>query len=293
MKTLTGFLVVDKPIGYSSFAVVKELKQKLHLNKAGHTGTLDPFASGVLVVALNKATKVIQFLDEWQKEYLVTIELGIETDTLDYTGKVLIKREVGDISQEDIREVLSTFNGPIVQVPPIFSAKKIKGRAAYKYAREGKPIEPSPINVEIFEIKLIEYIKPCLKVFIKCSKGTYVRSIVRDLGNLLKTGATATALRRFSSGRFILEDSISLNDLETSDWNKKIIPLEIALSGFKKLDLLKDFKQKLKNGIPPQGDWFLKKPSEAGKYFVLLKGECFILLIFNKKDFKILRVVEF
>ncbi|MCK4665640.1 tRNA pseudouridine(55) synthase TruB, partial [Candidatus Dependentiae bacterium] len=288
-----GFLVVDKPIGYSSFAVVKELKKKLHLNKAGHTGTLDPFASGVLVVALNKATKVIQFLDEGKKEYLVTMELGIETDTLDHTGKVLSEREVGEVSHEDIKEMLSTFSGSIVQIPPIFSAKKIKGRTAYKYAREGKAVELSPINVEIFEIKLIEYIKPYLKVFIRCSKGTYIRSIVRDLGNLLKTGATATDLRRFSSGRFTLEDSISLNDLETSDWNKKIIPLEIALSGFKRLDLLEDFKLKIKNGIPPQGDWFLNKPSEAGKYFVLLKEECFILLNYNKIDFKILRVVEF
>ncbi len=293
MKTLTGFLVVDKPVGYSSFAVVKELKKKLHLSKAGHTGTLDPFASGVLVIALNKATKVIQFLDEKKKEYLVTMELGIETDTLDHTGKVLCEREVGDISKEDINEVLSTFNGSTIQIPPIFSAKKIKGRAAYKYAREGKPVELSPIKIEIFEIKLIKYFKPYLKVFIRCSKGTYVRSIVRDLGNLLKTGATSTALRRFSSGRFTLEDSISLNDLEISDWSKKIIPLEIALSGFKKLELIEDFKLKIKNGIPPQGDWFLNRPSEAGKYFVLLKEEYFILLNYNKTDFKILRVVEF
>lgn len=212
--TGSGILIVDKPEGVTSRDVVNRVQRLVRPLKCGHAGTLDPMATGVLLVCLGKATRLVPFLHEWPKHYAATFELGKTSDTDDRTGNVL-EHEVADPpNQQQVNDGLRQFVGEIEQTPPAFSAVRIKGKRAYDLARQGKAIAPKSRRVTIHSIENLQYRWPILQFDMECGTGTYVRSVGRDLGQLLGCGAMMTALMRTSIGPFKLDDSMNWHDLE-------------------------------------------------------------------------------
>jgi tRNA pseudouridine55 synthase len=210
---LSGILNVDKPPGMTSHDVVDEVRRMVGQRKVGHAGTLDPMATGVLLVCLGKATRVAEFLMQGRKRYRATILLGTTTDTYDAEGEVVSSGGKTDFSQAEVEAALVGFLGQIEQVPPMYSAVKQEGQPLYKLARQGKTVERSPRSVEIDDIELLDWTPPALSIEVACSPGTYIRSLAYDLGEALGSGAHLSALVRLSSGRFVLEDATSLDRL--------------------------------------------------------------------------------
>jgi tRNA pseudouridine55 synthase len=204
-------LNIDKPAGWTSFDVVKKIRNLTRVKKVGHAGTLDPFATGVLIVCTGPATKKINSLVDTSKEYVGEIHLGIETDTMDPTGRVTAENEISEIpGREKIIAVLEEFTGTITQIPPMYSALKVKGKRLYKYAREGKTVERKPREVTIFEMELLSYEFPFLRIRVVCSKGTYIRVLADDIGRKLGTGGYLRKLRRTRVGDYRIEESLNL-----------------------------------------------------------------------------------
>lgn len=224
---MNGVLVADKPAGWTSHDVVAAVKKKLGARKVGHLGTLDPMATGVLPLVVNKATKFAQFLDGGAKVYLATMELGVETDTYDSEGTVIAAHEV-TATEDEIRKVLSGFMGKIMQVPPMYSAKKVNGVPLYKLARKGVVVKRDANEIEIFENEITGISLPFVEFRVSCSRGTYVRSICHDAGALLGCGARMTALRRVGCGEFTEAEAVA-PDASADELTKRIIPLEEAL----------------------------------------------------------------
>jgi tRNA pseudouridine55 synthase len=210
-----GFLVIDKPEGLTSQRVVGKIKRLLGCRKVGHTGTLDPLATGVLPIALSRATRLIQYLDESRKVYSGEIELGVESDTLDRDGEV-VARHSGplDFSEEKIAAVFAAYIGRITQVAPVYSAIKQKGKPLYAYARAGVEVKPPEREIEIDSFTLLSYKPPLVAFRVVCSRGTYVRSLAADVGRDLGCGGRIWSLRREASGSFNLNQAITLAALE-------------------------------------------------------------------------------
>lgn len=224
-----GFLNIYKPKGMTSHDVISRLRKITKIKQIGHTGTLDPFAEGVLPVCIGKSTRLIEYLEE-DKEYLATIQFGLETDTYDLEGTIL-KTYDKKISKKDLKNSLRSFEGEIEQVPPIYSAIKVDGKKLYEYARKSLEVEIKPRRVFISRIELIDFDENAqnAKVLIACSKGTYIRSIAYDLGRTLECGAYLTGLVRTQSGQFNLKNSVALDELhDVSDIISNIInPLDV------------------------------------------------------------------
>ena len=208
-----GFIVVDKPAGMTSHDVVARVRRLLKIKKVGHTGTLDPFATGVLPVAVGEATKAVPFLDERQKEYRAVIRLGVVTDTDDLDGTVIAGSPVDGIGEADIRKVLAGFTGTIDQIPPLYSALKRNGVPLYRLARKGEQVEREPRQVTIHTLTVDRIDLPDVAVTVRCSRGTYVRALARDVGERLGCGAHLVELRRTASGSFTLEHARTLEQL--------------------------------------------------------------------------------
>jgi len=208
-----ALLVIDKEPGPTSFGVVKEVKRSLRGAKVGHTGSLDPFASGVLLLLVGRATKLSQGLINADKKYRATVKLGEATDTLDRTGSITSSGDLPLLTQEKVEEVLRTFLGEWYQVPPAYSAKKIRGVRMYDLARQNICVRRTPIPVQIYSVKLIDYSSPFIEFEVHCSKGTYVRSFADELGVRLGTFAHLFELKRLSCGSFSLADSIKVGTL--------------------------------------------------------------------------------
>ena len=229
---VSGVLIVDKPVGMTSHDVVQAIRKGTHINRAGHTGTLDPRASGVLVVLVGPAVRLSEFVSASDKRYQAIIKFGITTSTFDTEGEITSRRPV-DISFEELEEALSSFVGEFEQTPPIYSALKIKGKKAYELAREGKEFQLEPRLITVHSLELLDWDPPEAVIDIQCSSGTYVRSLASDLGEKLGSGATLIGLRRTKNGRFGLRDSVSLRRLEeafqTGEWYKYLIPAAEAL----------------------------------------------------------------
>ena len=209
---INGFFLINKNSGITSAGVVKEIKKKFNLKKVGHLGTLDPLASGLLILAINKATKLASLLLESHKSYLAEVTLGIQTDTDDAEGKILSSMPV-NCSSDAIKKELNNFLGESLQVPPVYSALKHKGRPMYKYAREGISVKKDARKINIHELKNIDIKLPKVIFDISCSKGTYIRSLARDLGLNLGCGAHLSGLVRTGQHQFLLEDSCSIEDV--------------------------------------------------------------------------------
>jgi len=218
-----GILIVDKPEGLTSHDVVARLRRILKTKRIGHTGTLDPFATGVLVMLVGKATRLAQFLDKDKKEYEATIRFGFETDTGDVSGSPKrIQNSKFKIQNEEIEEALKDFRGEIEQTPPMYSAKKVAGKKLYELARKGIEIERKPVKITIYEIEKMENGKWKMengktfdvKIRVACSAGTYVRTLAEDIGKKLEVGAHLSALRRTCAGQFDLSKAVTIEELE-------------------------------------------------------------------------------
>ncbi|ODN31218.1 tRNA pseudouridine(55) synthase TruB [Fervidobacterium thailandense] len=246
---LDGILLVDKPKGITSHDVVEELRKITGIQQIGHAGTLDPFATGLLVVGLGKATRLLEYLQGERKVYHVKMQLGLITDTFDITGTVMETHEV-NVEPEAVKSVILSFVGKYKQVPPAYSAKKYQGRKLYELAREGKIISLPPREVEIYSVTDLKIELPFAEFVVEVSSGTYIRSLCMDIGYALGCGATAVELRRLRVGKFRVEDSIPLSELrETRNVFPHLIRMEMVLD-FPKVHV-KD-KQKISNGIQPK-----------------------------------------
>jgi tRNA pseudouridine55 synthase len=209
-----GVLNINKPSGMTSHDVVDAVRRTLQMQRVGHTGTLDPRATGVLPVCVGRATRIAQYLTQADKEYVMTLRLGITTDTLDAAGKETGRAEAGHVRRQDVEAVLPRFVGEIQQIPPIYSAKKHQGERLYRLARRGETVEREPVAVTVFALELLGFESPDVHLKATCSKGTYARSLCDDIGRVLGCGGHLRALCRTRAGRFALDGSVTLEGLE-------------------------------------------------------------------------------
>lgn len=253
--SMDGFLVIDKPAGMTSHDVVSRVRRELGQKKAGHTGTLDPFATGVLPVALGEGTKAIHFLDESVKEYSAVMRLGVSTDTQDFTGLVTAEREWDKISPAELERVFSAFTGKIEQLPPMFSALKRNGVPLYKLARMGQEVEREPRAVEISSLVIDRIDLPLAAFTVRCSRGTYVRTLASDIGERLMCGAHLVELRRIASGLFTLDMALSLQELarcaKEGGLAGHLISPYAALGHLPDIHLLEPGERKVSCGVIP------------------------------------------
>ncbi|NLA52441.1 MAG: tRNA pseudouridine(55) synthase TruB [Alcaligenaceae bacterium] len=234
-EDITGVLLLDKPLDLSSNHALQRAKRAFNANKAGHTGTLDPFATGLLVCCFGRATKISTLMLEADKSYRATLKLGVETDSGDLTGEVVQGAELDglDLGRTRALEVLQQFTGEISQIPPMHSALKRDGKPLYEYARQGIVLEREPRQVTIYSIELVSLDTDSMVIDVACSKGTYIRTLAQDIGRALGCYAHLTALRRLSVGDFMLTDAVSLEQVQkvaeeegSAALQKYLIPLE-------------------------------------------------------------------
>lgn len=244
-RNLNGILLLDKPAGISSNGALQMVKRFFRAKKAGHGGSLDPVATGLLPIFFGEATKFVQFSLEADKHYRVTAKLGIRTDTADSEGQVIDTRPVRSYSDNEIETILQTLRGPVSQMPPMFSALKHKGQPLYKLARQGIEVERTPRSISIFELTLLSYEADTLSLEIKASKGTYVRTLVDDIGEALGCGAHVISLRRLGAGPYTEEQMVPLSLIESlseqeENWAQLdacLLPLESSVATWPELQL--------------------------------------------------------
>lgn len=247
---MDGILIVNKPSGYTSRDIVNQVGKLLNTKKIGHTGTLDPMATGVLVLCVGKATKLVELLTADEKEYIAEVTLGINTDTLDITGNILENRNT-NISKDNIIKVLNKMLGFYEQEVPIYSAVKINGKKLYEYARNNQNVILPKRQVEIKKLELMgevryEHSNTIFNIRCVVSKGTYIRSLIRDIANNLNTIGVMSQLKRIKQGNFDINDSYSLDDIESG--NYKLLNIATCLTGYKNVVVDDFLKLKIKNG---------------------------------------------
>lgn len=245
-KSLFGFLNIYKPVGMTSHDVVSVLRRVTKIKQIGHTGTLDPFAEGVLPICIGKATRLIEYLQD-DKEYLATVQFGAATNTFDLDGEKVFTSDK-KVSRDDIKEGLKSFEGEILQLPPIFSAIKVKGKKLYEYARKGEEVEiqPRKVVIENIELKNFDEELQQAQILLKCSKGTYIRSIANDLGKILGCGGYLIKLIRTQAGKFRVENSVQLDGIDVE--SNLINPLDIL--NLPKIAVDNEDLARIKNGMP-------------------------------------------
>lgn len=247
---IDGALLVDKPLGVTSNFALQKVKRLLGAAKAGHAGTLDPLASGLLIALFGEATKFAGLLLESDKEYLATLKLGETTATGDAEGEVLGRKPVS-VTERQIREALTRFQGEIEQIPPMHSALKREGVPLYKLARRGESVERRPRRVRILELEWLDFKNPLLNIRVRCSKGTYIRTLAEDIGAALGCGAHLAGLRRTASGRFRVDDAVPVAALETMaspERRARLVGLDALLVELPRVDLDAALAAKLRNG---------------------------------------------
>ncbi|MDE2951407.1 MAG: tRNA pseudouridine(55) synthase TruB [Chloroflexota bacterium] len=250
----SGFLNVDKPLHYTSHDVVALVRRRYReltgAKKVGHAGTLDPLASGVLIVCLGKATRLSEYIMPGRKSYRARVRLGATSSTYDSGGEINESQvDTGGIALVDIREAIKPFIGEILQAPPMYSAIKVRGRKLYELARAGQSIEVEPRPVRIDSINILQWNDPLLELDVICSAGTYMRSLAQDLGQALGVGAYLSGLQRRASGQFRLGDSVALETLlNEEDWWRRIVPPHVALADQTCVALSEDELAKIQNG---------------------------------------------
>ena len=268
---MDGILIIDKPDGLTSHDVVARVRRILKAKRVGHTGTLDPFATGVMVLLIGKATRLAQFLDKDEKEYEAIVRFGYETDTGDRTGNRTFESGLNSeeiltlLHRTDLEELLAGFRGEILQVPPMYSAKKVEGKKLYELARKGVEVERDPVRVTIHELELS---RPSdfgrnsrtadLPLRVVCSAGTYIRTLAEDMGRRLGIGAHLAELRRTRAGRFTLSQSVTLETLEKAEVPPAyLLPLSEAVAHLPVFTLSGDRVEKTKNGLTsrPDREW--------------------------------------
>jgi len=281
-KILDGIVLLYKEAGDTSMLLTNRTKKKLKVPKMGHTGTLDPFASGLMILCVNNATKVAEIFQTLPKVYDAEFVFGEEKDSHDTEGKTV--HAGGRIPQlSEIQAVLSEFTGKISQIPPIFSAAWVDGERAYNRARQGEEVELNAREVEVYDYQIIDYKDKYLKVRVNCSSGTYIRSLARDLGRKLGTYAFAKELKRVSIGEFFLENAKTLAEVSEGD----IIPLNRGLSFLPSYELKTEIIHKVKNAVPLQRDFFIKNSPDMNQqnYFWVKDKENEIVAVLKGKKY--------
>jgi len=258
-NAISGVLVVDKPVGMTSHDVVQAVRNGTSLRRAGHTGTLDPRASGVLVILVGPAVRLSEYVSASDKRYQAIVRMGGKTDTFDADGKFTQdNQETVDVTEEQFEEVLKTFVGEIEQTPPPYSAVKIKGRKAYEMARKGEEVELEPRKITVHHLEVLEWAPPEVVIDVHCSSGTYVRSLANDLGEKLGCGGYLVGLRRTKSGRFSLRDAVPLRKLQEAfdagNWYQYLIPAAEALGDWPSIELSPDEVEGVRHGHRVQAD---------------------------------------
>ena len=251
-NAISGALVVDKPVGMTSHDVVQAIRNGTGLRRAGHTGTLDPRASGVLVILVGPAVRLSEYVSASDKRYQAIIRLGGSTDTFDGEGKVTLSKDPLTVTEEQFDKALQTFVGEIEQTPPPYSAVKVQGRKAYEMARQGEEVELAPRKITVHHLEVLEWAPPEVVIDVHCSSGTYVRSLANDLGVMLGCGAYLVGLRRTKSGRFSLRDSVPLRKLQEAftagNWYQYLIPAAEALGDWPAVELNPDEVEGVRHG---------------------------------------------
>ncbi len=283
---MIGVIPIDKPQGFTSFDVVAKLRGILKTRRLGHSGTLDPMATGVLPVFIGRATRAIDLLPDGEKRYIADFKLGISTDTGDITGDIIKKTDV-KLSKDDLTEILGEFTGKISQIPPMYSAVRVNGKRLYELAREGKTVERKPREVEIFDIKIAEFDpqNQCGRLHVSCSKGTYIRTLICDISERAGCLGTMTALRRTYSQGFDISACRGLDEVQSAADNNKldelIIPVERCFEDYPGIMLDTKSERLYKNGAS------VKYP-ENGLYRVFGSG----FLGIGKAENGVLRAVK-
>lgn len=264
-----GFLNVYKPVDKTSHDVVAYFRRILKIKQIGHTGTLDPFAEGVLPICIGKSTKLIEYLPD-DKSYTAFVQFGKSTETYDTEGKIVFESDK-KVSKEEVEHALNNFKGEIEQLPPMYSAIKVNGKKLYEYAREGVEVEVKPRKVTIFKIELLDFDSEnqTAQVYIECSKGTYIRSIANDLGQVLGCGGYLYRLIRNKAGKFLVENSVKMEDFKTVDEVKKNLINPIDMLNLNIYELNEAECQKIQYGQP-----LLNKS---------IKSVDFIILVYNNR----------
>lgn len=251
-NAISGVLVVDKPVGMTSHDVVQAIRNGTGLRRAGHTGTLDPRASGVLVILVGPAVRLSEYVSASDKRYQAIIRLGSTTDTFDADGRFTRTDTPVNVTEEEFETVLKTFEGEIEQTPPPYSAVKVQGRKAYDMARQGEEVDLAPRKIQVHHLEVLEWAPPEVVVDVHCSSGTYVRSLANDLGEKLGCGAYLVGLRRTKSGRFSLRDAVPLRKLQESfhagNWYQYLIPAAEALGDWPAVELSPDDVEGVRHG---------------------------------------------
>ncbi|SFA89578.1 tRNA pseudouridine(55) synthase TruB [Clostridium frigidicarnis] len=246
---MNGIINVYKPEGITSFDVVRVIKKVANTSKVGHTGTLDPLAKGVLPICIGKGTKLVDYIMEGNKVYKAQLKLGEITDTYDREGKILESKSYSNLTEKKIIEVMSSFKKQYDQIPPMYSALKVNGQRLYDLARKGIEVERKGRPVTIYEMEILNIDIPFVNFRVKCSKGTYIRSICYDIGEELGCGAYMTKLEREASGTFNIENSIKLENLTCDNFSENLISMEDALKSYDSISVNNNFSKLLINGV--------------------------------------------
>ena len=296
---MDGILNINKPAGETSFGVVAAVRRLTGERRVGHAGTLDPEATGVLPVCLGGGTRVVEFLAEATKAYRAEIKLGVATDTYDASGRVTQKGDPSGIDRAQVKSALASFCGLIQQIPRMYSAVKYQGKRLYQLARAGIEVERKSRPVKIYSLELTDWQSPVVTIEVVCGKGTYIRSLAHDLGQVLGCGANLKSLVRLRYGVFDIEDAISLSHLEDTSrcgyWQRYLYPIDIVLLHWAAVIVSDDTGQKIRNGRPVvlagggEGDDCLRQPSSACTTFAgrcrayTLDGSFLAVVRFNKE----------
>lgn len=289
---MTGIILLDKPNNMTSFSAVNRVRRLLSVKKAGHTGTLDPMATGVLPIALSNCTRFIDLLPVHDKVYIATAKLGITTDTLDSTGTVLSESEV-NVTREKLESVLEKYTGEIEQIPPMYSAISKDGKRLYELARQGIEIEREARKITIYSLSLGSFDGDCFSISVECSAGTYIRSLIDDIGKDLGCGAIMTDLRRTSANGFSINNCVTLEELEkavndgTAD--KYITPIEKCFDTYCEIVVTEGQAKRFSNGGELSRDR-LKDNISDGIYRVYSPDRLFLGLGEIEKDGEFLKV---
>jgi tRNA pseudouridine55 synthase len=282
---MNGVIIIDKPVGISSFDVIRRIKKVTSIKKIGHTGTLDPLASGVLPICIGKATKLSNYLMSEKKTYRAELKLGVVTDTYDREGKILEEKMV-EISEEEVTKAIMSFVGEIQQVPPMYSALKINGKRLYELARQGIEVEREKRNITIFNIDIISMKLPYVCFDVECSKGTYIRSLCYDIGEKLNVGGCMWNLRRTASGHFNIDNSIELDKITKENFLTYTSGIEdiLSLEGYEKIVVNEKIKTLLSNGVKIKNEFLLNQFKENKRYMIYYNEKEFLGLAIRKKE---------
>ncbi|SHH18559.1 tRNA pseudouridine(55) synthase TruB [Clostridium grantii] len=282
---MNGVIIVDKPVGISSFDVIRRIKKATNIKKIGHTGTLDPLASGVLPICIGKATKLSNYLMSEKKTYRAELKLGVVTDTYDREGKILSENTI-ELSKEKVTEAIMSFVGEIKQIPPMYSALKINGKRLYELARQGIEVEREKRDITIYNIDIINMDLPYIIFDVQCSKGTYIRSLCYDIGEKLNVGGCMWNLRRISSGHFNIEESIELDKITKENFSEYTCSIEeiLSLEGYEKVIVNEKMKTLLANGVKIKNEFLLKQFEENKRYMIYYNENEFLGLAIRENE---------